>query len=184
MSSKSPIGNLPLNIVKGKQYLTQTNISYFRTFEKCGYVFDTGQSESNSTYNSIINNTSTEKYCVFNYNFPTVKIYKCNIINNSVTDKVIYNSYCKLLTVEECNIIDNIGTFAFYIEYFGKTEVINCFLRNNDKTSGNFLFNNTYDKEINLELKHYWTELCQAKQKYPFLDPDNILRIRGFRHRR
>ena len=161
--SANTIGGAPIYFLRGIEFLTKVNISYFKTNTRCGYQFQSGQLESNSTYNSIINNTSTDKYCLRNYNFQTLKIFRCSIINNSVKDQVINNYQCNLLTVEECNIIDNSGNNTFSIEESGQTKVFNCYLRKNEATRGNVIFSNRYNKEINNEIKHLSTALCLTK---------------------
>ena len=145
----------------GNQFLTKTNISYFRTIDRCGYQFDQGQSKSNSTYNSILNNTSTNIICIRNYILTNTRLYKSNIIHNYVKDQVISNFRCFPLTVEECNIFDNLGTYTFYIEESGNAVVNNCYLKNNKKALGNVVFNNIDNYEINFKLNHLSEERCQ-----------------------
>ena len=112
-SFENQAGNAPIFIRYGKQFLTKTNISYYRTNFIDGFHFNLGESESKSTYNSIINNTSTSEFCISFHDIHNVNIYKCNIINNSVRDRVIHNDRCDLLIVEECNIIDNSGSVSY-----------------------------------------------------------------------
>lgn len=129
-------------------------------------MFYTGQSESNSTYNSVINNTSPNNYCIGCIDIPTLKVYKCNIFNNSDNDHVIYFDKCNQLTVEECNIVDNYGDILFRIEN-SIMEIINCYLKNEGNIQGNIDVANTYISEIKNELSHLSTALCHADYPLP-----------------
>ena len=182
-SSKNPIGKSPIFLLQGIKCITKTNISYFRTNTSCGYQFASGQTESNSNYSSIINNTSTNEYCIRNGAYSALKIIRSNIIKNSVKDHVISNDWGNTLIVE-CNIINNSGNNTFSVNSNrNKIEVINCYLRNNDKTLGNVVFSNTHNEQLNLGLKQL-PEKCYAKQKHSFSEAINILHIKGIKNRR
>lgn len=173
-SFENSFGAAPTLLLYGNQNLTKTNISYFRTVEICGYQLQEGETESMSAYNSIINNTSTDNNCIRNQFFPIVSIIHCNIINNSVKDRIFSNYRCFPLIIDACNIIDNSGFYTFYVEDFGRTQVNNCFLRNEGSTCGVISIENTLAVETNNEINHLSTAFCYTlrglKHRSPFKD--------------
>lgn len=169
-SFKQPKGYAPLDFIHGRQYFANINISCYRTYNICGYEIRSGGlytkriSKSNSTYNSIINNTAYYDYCFLDYSLPDVKIFQSNIIYNSVRKSLIYNYGIRKFIIEECNIIENSGEKIIHVVEGGKTTIINCFLSNNVSTYGSVSFNITFNEEI--KINHLFVNYCQNSNIY------------------
>lgn len=168
------LGYAPIWFQHGNLCLTKSNISYIRIKSLSGYGFGQSspeliQEETNFTYNSILNNTSNEGQCIGHYSTYNPKLFRCNIINNSGKEYLIYNYHCDHLTFKECNIIDNSAnkTFHIYDESTSyKIEVIDSYLKNEGTVPEYIIIKYPKNTAIENELSHFSTELCKTKPKY------------------
>lgn len=160
-SSEIQIGDAPFCFDQGNQHLTQTNISNFRTNSICGFISNFGNIKQ-SDYNSITNNKA-QTYCIRTVFGSDLKLFRYNVINNTVTDRVISNFKCNQLTIEECNIINNTGTHIIITESYGHTEVLNCYFKNGETDLSDFDADEYTDNEIANNLNLLSEDQCQGK---------------------
>ena len=140
-------GDISISFYHGHQFLYNSNISYFKTSSISAYFFCTADTESNSSMNSIINNTSSGDICICfstdTYQQPhDEKLFRSNIINNKASDELI-QVYQNTLTINNCNIINNCAENLFIIqslfdyEVRGSISIENSCLNNNQGTIPN-----------------------------------------------
>lgn len=165
-----------VSLEDGNQIISSTNISHCESTGSTAY----GCYQNPSTlinFTSILNNIA-DNGCIMFHSTNYHNVYRCNIINNMYTKRlieklgIVVNKDCKRIEINSCVFSSNTDQNLFYNER-GEFIVSQCYLRNNtiDQISFGAVSFSTRNKFV-LNLHHLATQKCVAD-----FHLDNIYRM-------
>lgn len=112
----------------GDGKLSNSNISSCQASDRCAYINEQASNITDDNFCQLANNTASSSYVVKHYTGSQRNMRYMNIINNHITDYIIYSESATVI-ITNCSLIDNSAAHVFYNDG-GSFTVITSYFEN------------------------------------------------------